>query len=352
MAGQEDATATLRGATILVTGASGFVGGHVARRLALEEGAAVRALVRMPAGPTVVDLDVPGVQVVVGDLTAPASLQAAAEGVDLVVHAAADMRLRRPRVTQAVTVEGTRQMLLAARYSGVRAFVHISSIAVYGGGARGDEAAPLVPYGDRYGDAKIGAEQALRQEGCASPRVIVLRPPSIYGPGSSMWTTTLAGLVARGLPACLDGGRGMFPYVYIDNLVDTVVAALRTASIGAAPVAELGTNKAGECLVYNVVDGTTTWAKYLGYFAATYRRPVRSLPSWPFYALALAAEGLGVLLGFRPLLNRANLRYATLRILPSYTAERAHQELGWQPRINLDQGMARSLEWLASTGHS
>jgi nucleoside-diphosphate-sugar epimerase len=328
--------------TVLVTGAGGFVGGYAAHRLAAA-GLAVRAMVRDARRPTLVDLRHPGITLAVADLTDPASLRAAAEGVDAVVHAAADMRLCNAAVTQAVTVEGTRQVLRAARSGGAGVFVHVSTIAVYGGSDSASEDAPLRPYGDRYGDAKIAAEQALHAEAGDLERIVILRPPAVYGAGARFWTATLGWMVAHGLPACLDGGHGLFPYVYAENLADAALAAIRASS----PSERGGRSSAvGGVAAYNIVDDITTWADYLGYFAAAYGRPVRSLPSWTFRAAVHVAERLALLIGRRTRVNRMSLQLLTRRSLPGYTAERARRELGWEPRVRLDEGMARSLEWL------
>lgn len=349
----------LQGMAALVTGANGFVGGYAARRLA-QAGMEVRALVRDPARGSVVDLELPGLRRVRGDLTDPASLQVAADGATVVVHCAADMRMRHEHVTRAVTVEGTRRLYLAARQGGAELFVHMSTIAVYLGAGEYHEDARLVPSGDRYADAKLEAELALwelageprpgatplLQAGAsARPRVVILRPPPVYAPGSRFWTATLAGLVARGLPACLDGGRGVFPYVYAENLADAVLASVERV---------LGPGQAAwpTCRAYNVVDGLTTWAAYLGYFGAAFGRSVRSLPAWPLFGLAALAEAWARCTGRRARLTRANLRFITARALPGYTADRAQRELGWRPRVSLDEGMARSLAWLRGQGDS
>ena len=101
----------LAGKMALVTGASGFIGGHTARRLAIAEHMRVRALLRNPTGSTVVDLRHALIEPVCGDLLEPPSLEAACVGCDLIVHAATDTALTNRRLIRATSVDGTRSQL-------------------------------------------------------------------------------------------------------------------------------------------------------------------------------------------------------------------------------------------------
>ena len=164
---------------VLVTGAGGFIGGHLLRHLQRTTGAAVIAATRDGRdGSRALDLrDAP-------------TLRRGLAGVRAVVHCAVGDR--------AVTVDGTRALLAASKAAGVRRFVHISSVAVYGM-ARGavTEAAPLLPAGGQgYGAWKAAAERAcLQQDGI---EVVRLRPAIVYGPGSKLWVEQLASRIRSG----------------------------------------------------------------------------------------------------------------------------------------------------------
>ena len=219
----------LRGNTVLVTGASGFVGGHVARRLAESVGMQVRVLVRNPSGKTVVGLNHPSIELMKGDLLNPSSLAAASVGVKLVVHAAGCTRLTTRKTAWATAVEGTYNLYRAALITGVQRFIFLSSFSVYFGisDTYYDEGTSVVRCGDLYADAKIAAEELLLADPYKDPDVIILRVPVIYGPGSWFWTVRFIEIARHGrlfLPA---GGTFPIAYIYIDNLVDAIVAAAR-----------------------------------------------------------------------------------------------------------------------------
>ncbi|MCA9891134.1 MAG: NAD-dependent epimerase/dehydratase family protein, partial [Anaerolineae bacterium] len=180
----------LAGKMALVTGASGFIGGHTARRLAIAEHMRVRALLRNPTGSTVVDLRHALIEPVCGDLLEPPSLEAACVGCDLIVHAATDTALTNRRLIRATSVDGTRNLLRAAGVAGAQRFIFISTFDVYFGSLKQfrDEDTPVHPFGDLYADGKILAEEVLLGSGTALPAIVVLRPPAVFGPGSREWT--------------------------------------------------------------------------------------------------------------------------------------------------------------------
>src|SRR5919108_3055617 len=168
---------------ILVTGASGFTGGHLCQRLA-EAGYTVRGLVRN--GTRRDALDDWGVEIVTGDLRDAHSLKRVVTGVDIVYHLAAVYRQANVSRKEmwAINVEGTRSLLDAAIQSGVQRFVHCSSIGVHGGikNAPANEETPYGP-GDDYQLSKTEGERiALQYMAAGRLPVVVFRPAGIYGP--------------------------------------------------------------------------------------------------------------------------------------------------------------------------
>jgi nucleoside-diphosphate-sugar epimerase len=164
---------------ILITGATGKVGSRLAKRL-VQQGLAVRALVRDAARAS--DLSEHGIILVTGDLMQPASLPAAVQGVDAVVHCAAFFRGATPEQAHAVNNLGTQHLAQAAREAGVGRFVFTSTGLVYGpkGGAlshEDDDCAPI----DAYPQSKLAAEQMLLAIDGLDVRI--LRLPFVYGDG-------------------------------------------------------------------------------------------------------------------------------------------------------------------------
>src|SRR5712692_3793945 len=175
---------------VLVTGATGFIGGHVTERLVGERRAEVRALVRDPAKAQ--GLAKLGVEVVAGDLTDLASLERAVNGCSAVIHAAAQVSSVPSRAAfELSNVAGTDNLLRAAAAARVARFVHLSSIAVFGLATSGevDDQRRRERSGDPYCDTKCDAEElAFRAHREGRLPVTILRPSAVYGPGSTHWS--------------------------------------------------------------------------------------------------------------------------------------------------------------------
>lgn len=236
---------------ILVTGATGFVGGHLVNRL-LQLGMRPRVLVRdasklQPCWQGKLD-------VIIGDLTEPRSLNRAVAGAACVYHCAADVRTwGRVQDYEAVNVQGVRHLLdaIAANPGKKARIVHLSSVDVYGFPRRPcDERCPVRLSGFGYGDSKLRGEQLLRE--LAPPLGItytVLRPTNIMGPGSPfIWR--IGKELQRGLMLCISGGAVDAGYLDVSNLVDVMLWAA---------FADRADNE-----IFNVTDPQiVTWAQFL-----------------------------------------------------------------------------------------
>src|SRR5690606_26750625 len=206
---------SLEGMTVLVTGATGFLGGALSRRLA-NAGARVRALARTPERAAVLR-GIPGIDIVYGDVTAPDSLLETVRDCQIVFHVAVSFGSR--QLQQAVNVEGTRHIATAAADAGINRLVHVSSIAAYGYAQRGgltDETTRATGAPDPYSATKAEGEPAIRA--AASERAMSygsIRPVLIYGPSSSKWT----GRISRGArlrPTQFSGdGSGATQPIYV-----------------------------------------------------------------------------------------------------------------------------------------
>ena len=226
--------------TVLVTGASGFIGSHLCRDL-VREGQAVRAFHRANSSP--VNLQGLPVEHVIGDITQPASLQAAMYGVQAVFHTAAQLgRPRHPDQMYTVTVEGTRNVLQAAGEAGVSRVVHTSSVAALGVPALPHaKTAPIEmnenhtwnfsPEWWRYGHAKYLAELAVQEAVAKGLEVVIVNPAVVIGAGDlHQISGNVVIQVARGrLPVAIPGGLNI---VHIEDVIRGHIAALAYGRTG------------------------------------------------------------------------------------------------------------------------
>jgi NADH dehydrogenase len=193
---------------ILVTGGTGFVGSHLVRRMRAD-GLSVRALVRHPEKARA--LTEAGVDIVPGDISDKDSLQRAAAGVKRVVHLVGIIQEMKGVTFEGVHVEGTRNLLQAAKNAGVRHFLYQSALGTRPA-AKSD-----------YHKTKWAAEELVRASGIP---FTILRPSLIYGPGDQ-FTLRLADVI-RASPALpiIGSGKSKVQPIYIDDMVDCIVKAV------------------------------------------------------------------------------------------------------------------------------
>jgi nucleoside-diphosphate-sugar epimerase len=318
----------------LVTGANGFIGSALCRRL-LQDGVEVRALCRTPAkGQILADL---GAELVAGDVQDFRLMHRCAETCDVVFHVAAAAISRSAVFQYNVNVQGTRNVIHAAHQAGAERFVHVSTIAVYGYHVDGpiDEDHPHRPSRDDfYMQTKSLGEQAVwsysRRSGLP---VTAVRPAFVYGPGSGLWSRGLYVICRRYPVPLIDGGCGYAHPIYIDDLVDLLVTV---ATHPAAP---------GHAF-HAAPDPAPTWREFIGYYAAmagnalTLNIPVRPLK--PFGAVVrLLKRRSG-----HPVDVNGALQFMASRA--TFKMTRAANVLGWRPQISLENGMALTEPWLRS----
>ncbi|BDG07429.1 NAD-dependent epimerase/dehydratase family protein [Anaeromyxobacter paludicola] len=320
---------------VLVTGAAGLVGSHVVDAL-LRRKAVVRALL-LPREPAARLLEA-GVEVVRGDLGDPASLRGAVAGVDRVLHCAARTGPWGPRPEyERANVAGLRALLEAARAAGVRRLVHVSSAIVHGTDAPAprDESAPLRPEPNPYSWSKIEGERLLEaaaREG--GLEVVVVRPGLVFGPRDAGSFGRFARMLERGEMVQIGDGRNHLPLVYVGDVAEAVVLA--SEAPGAAGRAYLVVN-----------DEPVTQREYLAALAAELGVPPprRRIPYRVALTLAQLAEALVRVSGRAgpPPLTRFGVRM--LGGENRFVIRRAREELGFEPRVGLAEGVRRGVAW-------
>ena len=326
---------------VLVTGATGFTGGHLAATLA-QRGYHVRALVR----PRSIDrfersaASKAGVVACPGDLTDAGALRAAADGVDVVYHIAATYReAGQPDAAyRDVNVRGTQNVLDAALNGGARRVVHCSTGGVHGHIQRppANEDAPFAP-GDIYQETKLEAESLAREYGRTHKiEVVIARPIGIYGPGDTRFLKMFRGL-ARGRFPMLGSGNAFYHLTYIDDLVE----GFRLC--GEVPGAAGRTYILAGPRYTTLRELVALIANELGVKA-----PRVHLPVWPFWTAGLLCEMVCIPLRIEPPLYRRRVDFYTKS--RAFDTSRARAELGYAPRVDLQEGIRRTAAWYREQG--
>ena len=322
---------------ILVTGASGFLGGALLRRLR-GSGEPVRVLVRKPS-PKWAECG-PKVHVVYGDLGDECAVDRAVEGVEVVYHAGAAMSGWNEDF-QRGTVHGTRHIIEACLRHRVKRLVYVSSLSVLDHitprrGTPITESASLEPHPERrgaYTQTKLAAErlvlEAVRQRGLPA---VILRPGQIFGPGAEK--VNPSGVFRLGGRWIVNGrGQHPLPLVYVEDAVDALLLAERHPS-ASGPIFHLVDPTPIDQKTY--IDQQRAWAK-----AVLGRATKVSYCSYTLLlALALMAEMAGAVLKRGVPLTRYRIK--ALPPLYPFDLSAAEKELGWHPLVGISEGLKRT----------
>ena len=316
---------------ILVTGATGFTGGALARRL-LRDGQQVRVLARESR--RAAELVAAGAEVLLGDLRDSNSLAAAMADASVVYHVAASFRdAASAQELHEVNAIGTQSLLEAAINADVERFVHCSTIGVHGDveSPPADETAPFRP-GDAYQASKLAAEQIVR-DAMRDNRlpISIFRPGGMYGPRDTRFLK-LFRAISRGRFLMIGDGSPLYHLTYIDDLVDGILLC------GTSPEAVGGTflllgpeyTSLGE-LVARIAH------------ACDVKPPWLRVPFWPVYGVAAACEAVCSPFGVQPPLFRRRVDF--FRKSRAFDISKARRVLGFAPEHDLSAGLRRTVEW-------
>ncbi len=324
---------------ILVTGGTGFTGTALVQRL-LDVGHAVVTL-DYKEGLQSEALRSRGAQIVTGSVTDPGVVDRCMEGVEFVFHLAAAFReLNVPNsLYDQVNVGGTRIVLEAARRHGIRKFVYCSTCGVHGNVDHppANEDAPIQP-ADYYQRTKYQAEPIVLDRIGQGMETVVIRPAAIYGPGDPERFFMIFKRVARGTFPMFGTGRTLYHPLYIDNLVDAFLLCLPPG--------------AGSGRAYLIADENYyTIEEIVRAVARALDVPV-DIPHYPIlpavalgHLVEMVCRPLGMI---PPIFPRRVDWYRQNR---AFDISRARTELGYVPRISLDEGLRRTGAWYRTMGY-
>src|SRR6266536_2706241 len=324
---------------VLVTGAAGFLGGHLVDML-LERGDEIRAMVR-PGEDASHLRSLKGVEVVHGDLTDVESLKRAVQGVQHAYNVAAKTGPWGPEdVYRSINVQGLADLVHAAMDAGVQRIVHTSSITVYGHHLQGviTEDHPYHAEDNPYSRTKIAGEKLIANlvKDSGAP-VVIVRPGWIYGPRDTASFGRFVSLIASGKGFIIGSGKNIVPLVYVRDVAQGLIRA------GDASDEAIGR-------AYNLVDDRrVTQAQYLNTIAHCLQVPTisRRLPYFALYAAGRSAELTWQALGRR---NAAPPPITTYGVTllggdQMFSIGKARYELGYTPQFDLSRGVAEGVSW-------
>ncbi len=324
---------------VLVTGAAGFLGGHLVDML-VERGDEVRAMVR-PVEEARRLRKLAGVEVVQGDLTEPESLKRAVRGVQRVYNVAAKTGpWGLEEVYQAINVRGLANLINISMDAGVQRIVHTSSITVYGHHLHGTitEDAPFRAEDNPYSRTKIAGEKLIANlvKDRGAP-VVIVRPAWIYGPRDNASFGRFVALVESGKGFLIGSGRNIVPVVYVRDVAQGLIKA------GDASDGVIGR-------AYTIADDQrVTQAEYMNTIADELHMPQlsRHIPYAALYTAGRTAELLWQAMGRR---NAAPPPVTTYGVTllggdQQFSIDRARRELGYAPEYDVIRGVMEGVNW-------
>lgn len=324
--------------TVLVTGATGLLGSHVVDLL-VADGARVRALA-LPGDDTN-RLTRLGVEIVSGDLSDRAALAAATRGVERVLHCAAKTGPWGPEAEYLrANVWGLQALIESAQAAGVQRITHVSSITVHGNDVRGsaDETSPIRTEPNPYSRTKVAGEQLVaRLVRDAGAPITIVRPGLIYGPRDRASFGRFAGLIERGKMVVIGSGRNCLPLIHARDAAAGVILASTAPDVIGKAYALINDERVTQLAYLSAI------ARELGVAP-----PSRHIP----YRVALALGATSEIVARAARLKQPPLMRYGIQMMGGenrFDVTRARQELGFAPRVSLEDGVRESVAWYRGT---
>ncbi|HWR27741.1 MAG TPA: NAD(P)-dependent oxidoreductase [Candidatus Thermoplasmatota archaeon] len=303
----------------LVTGASGFIGFALVKRL-VQDGHHVRAILHKTSPPhreTQVDY-------IIADLTDPVSLTPLVHDVDIVFHCAAHVKdFGSKKEIMDVNLKGT-QHLVKACGNTIRQFIFLSHL-------HGTSPTYIGPYSSSKG---LAEQYLLQQHQNNQFPVVIIRPGSVFGPGATTWCLRPLQAIQQDRIALIDHGTGIFLHTYIENLLDGLLSIPTTSHLE------------GEIIEITDGDNTTTWKTYLNDLAALAgKQPItRNISKTTASLISHSMMIRYYLFHKTPLLTPTAVHLFTNH--RTVSIEKAHKLLGYSPMVDYPEGMKRIAQWL------
>jgi nucleoside-diphosphate-sugar epimerase len=323
---------------VLITGATGLLGGHLIQALR-QHGEHIRALV-LPAE-NAEHLRAQGVEIVRGDVTDVSTLTSAVKDVETIIHLAGMMGVWRPLADyRLVNVTGSENLYQMAQKGGVRRFIHTSSHTVYGLGHGRflTEQDALRPDPDPYSMSKAEGDrqiQRLMQE--STMETVILRPGTFFGPGDRLHFGRMAQRIKQGKGVIIGRGDNALPFCYVTDIVQGFLLATY--------------HKEAPGNVYNITNDRPLTQREMFHAIADAvggKRPTRYLPYLPTYYGGIVAERIALITQTKPILTRLGaMMFGTDN---RHSVEKARRDLGFEPQIGLQEGIRLAAEWFNANG--
>jgi len=323
----------------LITGATGFIGPYLIKRL-ISEGHVCRCLVR-PGSEKKIQKS-PDVEIVTGDITQAETLIGIADGMDRLLHLATLGHMSNFTVTEemftAINVTGSRNIMQEALKANVEKIVHCSSVAAMGicDEIPATENTPCTPH-HPYGRSKLAAEntvrEMVRQEGLPAA---IIRFSMVYGPGDSRDILKLTRMAKKGLFPKVGKRPKLTPLIHVDDAVEGLLLA-----------AEKG--RAGETyLITNVKSEPFDRIREIIQDALGSRKSALYVPEWAALTAAGFIEKTFGLIGKSPPVARKNIESTLADRI--FSVEKANRELGFEPKIDPEEGLRETVKWYREMG--
>lgn len=329
----------LKNSLVLVTGATGFTGAYVVRKL-IERGAKVRAIARNSSSiDQFKDLSIEWIR---GEVFNPETINSATQGVEYIFHVAA--AYREAKITDEtyhlVHVESTKLLVDAAQKTpGFKRFVHVSTVGVHGhiDEPPADEEYRFSP-GDIYQNTKAEAELWIREYAKSSNfPVTVIRPAAIYGPGDKRLLKVFKMSAKRFFPL-FGSGRGLYHLIHVEDLAEAILlAAHHPRAVGEVFIV-------GNATPSNLQEMARTISDELGNTTLRFLR----LPVWPLFLLASVCEAVCKPFGIEPPIYKRRVAFFTKD--RCFNTNKLHSLLGFTEHFSNESGLRSTARWYRAEG--